>query len=122
MDQRRQRRTDFDPPDWMPGRRPVAMAAFVQERGSCAFAIRVTDLSVSGCHLWAGFRLTPGRPARLHVAGFAPFRGTIAWAKDWQAGMHFDRMLHPAVLAHLVARHPVLLDSPAQLPPNASDA
>jgi hypothetical protein len=92
--------------EWSPWRWPVDMPAVVQEHLSCAFDIKVVDISLVGCRIWAGFRLTPGRPARITMDGFAPFRGHVVWAEDWYAGLEFDRLIHTSVLTHLVARHP----------------
>lgn len=94
-----------------PWRWPVDLPATVQEHRSCAFDIRVLDISLSGCRLWAGFRLKPGRRARLKIDGFAPFDATIIWSEDWYAALRFDHPLHLAVLRHFVSRYPAADDA-----------
>lgn len=106
MNHRMERRSTRDAGEWTPWRWPVDMAATVQEQGSCPFAIKVVDLSLTGCRIWAGFRLTPGRPARITMDGFAPLRGRVVWAEDWYAAIAFDRLIHTSVLTHLISRHP----------------
>lgn len=90
----------------MPWRWPVELAATVQEHRGCAFEIRVLDISLSGCRLWAGFRLKPGRRAKLTIDGFAPLDATIIWSENWFAALRFDHFLHPSVLRHIVDRYP----------------
>ena len=85
---------------------PVDLPAKVQEHRSCAFDVRIVDLSLTGCRLWAGFRLKPGRAAKIAVEGFAPFDATIMWSENWYAALRFRHPLHSAVLHHLVAGHP----------------
>lgn len=82
------------------------MTATVQEQGCCAFTIKVVDLSMTGCRIWAGFRLIPGRRARIVIDSFAPLRGQVAWAENWYAAIRFDRLIHISVLTHLISRHP----------------
>ena len=106
MTQRRERRSVRDVQDWAPWRWPVDMSAIVQEQGSCAFAIKVVDLSLTGCRLWAGFRMVPARPVRITMDGFAPFRGRVVWAENWYAAIQFDQLIHSSVLTHLVSRYP----------------
>lgn len=108
-----------------PWRWPVDLPATVQEHRSCAFDVRIVDLSLTGCRLWAGFRLKPGRQARIAVEAFAPFDATIIWSEHWYAGLRFRHPLHLAVLHHLVAGHPVpsidtLPTNPIAVSPGAS--
>ncbi len=90
-----------------PWRWPVDLAATVQEHRSCAFDIRVLDISVSGCRIWAGFRLKPGGRAKLTIEGFAPFEATVVWSENWFAALRFAHPLHLSVLRHLVMQYPV---------------
>lgn len=90
----------------VPWRWPVDLPATLAEHRGCAFDVRIIDLSLTGCRLWAGFRLTPGRPARITVEAFAPFDATIVWSENWYAALRFRHPLHPAVLRHLVTGHP----------------
>lgn len=89
-----------------PLRRPLAMTAELRERGSCLLPVTVLDLSLDRCRLWAGFRLRPGHGATLAISQFAEIGASILWSSDGYAELTFDRALHPAILDHLVARHP----------------
>ena len=106
MNERRDRRSYRDADIWVPWRWPIELAATVQEQGSCPLDVSIVDLSLTGCRVWAGFRLTAGRPARIVIDGFAPLRGHVVWAEDWYAALRFDTHIHTSVLTHLVARHP----------------
>lgn len=101
---RRFRRTPDD--DWAPLRWPVALPATIEEHGSCALEVELVDLSSSGCRMWAGFRLTPGRVARLHIAGLATLKGRVVWSENWFAAVCFDTPLYPLVVQHLARSHP----------------
>lgn len=88
--------------DWRPIRWPADVAAEVREPRSCPLPVRIVELSISGCRVWAGFRLRTGGPAIVQVAGLAALAGRIVWARDWQASIAFDAPLHPAVVRHIV--------------------
>jgi len=108
----RRRAAPPTPGSGAPWRWPVDLPARIQEQRSCAFDIRVLDLSLTGCRLWAGFRLRPLARAKLIVDGFAPFGATIMWSEHWFAALRFDQPLHLSVLRHLVACHPPGLEEP----------
>ena len=92
--------------DRQPLRRPLTMVAELRERGSCSLPVTVLDLALDRCRLWAGFRLQPGREATLAINQFAAIKATILWSNGGYAELHLDRALHPAILDHLVMRHP----------------
>lgn len=89
-----------------PLRRPLTMTAQLREQGSCLLPVTVLDLALDRCRLWAGFRLHHGRAVTLTISQFAEIKSTVLWSSDGYAELHFDRPLHPAILDHLVARHP----------------
>jgi hypothetical protein len=89
-----------------PLRYPIDMPVDLTERGSCALPVRLVDLSRDRCRLWAGFRMTEGRACSIGIAHFATIKGAILWSRSYYAEVRFDAALHPAILAHLVARHP----------------
>lgn len=92
--------------EWDALRWPVEIPAMVQEGQICALDVTVVHLSVTGCRFWAGYRLTPGRHAKLIIAGFAPIKAKVMWSEKWFAALHFDAYLHASVVDHLRARYP----------------
>lgn len=86
--------------------RATQMPATLAERGSCALAITVEGIARGDVLFWAGFRLTPGRRAKLSLPGLGLIDCTIMWSEDWRGGATFDTPLHPAVLDHLVELYP----------------
>jgi hypothetical protein len=89
----------------------VSLDAEVCEPLSCFLPLRIIDLSLSGCRVWAGYRLTTGRAVRIAIPGLAPIRATTIHAEQGYASFHFDTPLHPAILRHLVDGNPPPLRS-----------
>lgn len=91
--------------EWEPVRWPVEIAAEMFEAGSCWLPVTVLDLSAAGCRMHTGFRVRPGRAAKLRLPGFAAVATTIEWSEDWHVGLRFTHPIHPSVLYHLAARY-----------------
>ncbi|HET9511022.1 MAG TPA: PilZ domain-containing protein [Sphingomonas sp.] len=90
---------------WEPVRWPVKIAAELFEAGTCWLPVTVLDLSADGCRMHTGFRVRPGRSARLRVPGLAAIAATIEWSEDWHAGLRFAQAIHPSVLYHLASHY-----------------
>lgn len=88
-----------------PIRWPVEIPARVYEHSSCPLPVTIVDISLTGCRIFAGFRLTPGRAATTFIENFAPFRGQVIWAENWSAGIRFDQHIHPSILGHIFNRY-----------------
>ncbi|MDE0878686.1 MAG: hypothetical protein OSB00_08475 [Sphingomonas bacterium] len=89
-----------------PLRWPLDMMVELREQGCCALPVRVVDIALDCCRLWAGFRMHARRGATMHITDFAPIGATILWSEAYYAELRFDAALHPAILDHLVRTFP----------------
>lgn len=72
----------------------------VRGSGHRGRGVRVLDVSVIGCRIVGGaFRV--GDRVYVRVWRIGPLLATVAWAQDGEAGLRFDRGLHPSVLDHV---------------------
>ena len=69
--------------------------------------VLVTDLSRHGCRICAGTLWLPaGQMIILRLTGLESLLGTVRWSRDGEAGIEFERPLHPAIVEHLERVHP----------------
>lgn len=81
--------------------------------------ITLLDLSVSGCRVRTiGSPLATGQLLIVRPEGIEGLEGIVRWVEDGEAGIEFNRPLHPSVLDHLVAMPPSSLSRPPALVTN----
>ena len=68
-------------------------------------ATHLLDVSRDAARVRAGSLRTGDRVA-LAVDGFLPFRATVAWTTKEEAGLEFERPLHPSMVHHLARLTP----------------
>ena len=86
----------------MTERRHVLVPVKVRRPGENWFSSRITDLSVSGFRLQSFMKLTNGDCLWIMLPGFEGRRAQVLWSRGHEAGCHFERPLHPAILDHIV--------------------
>lgn len=86
-------------------RRALAAAATFRERGRSREDVRVTDLSPSGCRVVLKGALICGEHGWVTLPTLAPWGCAVAWRSDEEAGVRFERPLHPAVAEMIGIRH-----------------
>lgn len=83
-------------------RKGVRLSAMVRRDSTMRFPVDILDLSVSGFRFHAGANLTVGTRVWLTIPGMQGLEATISWERKGDFGCQFDRLLHPAVLDHIV--------------------
>ncbi|MDF8335014.1 PilZ domain-containing protein [Novosphingobium cyanobacteriorum] len=70
--------------------------------------VSLVDLSVSGCRVKVlGSSIAAGQLLIVRPEGIEGLEGVVRWVEDGEAGIEFNRPLHPSVLDHLVSQpHP----------------
>jgi PilZ domain len=66
-------------------------------------AIQIVDISVDGCRFRAHRPVPVGGRLWLALPGLDTWEATVAWFRDGQGGLRFERPLHPQVAARLAA-------------------
>ena len=83
-------------------RRYVHVPVKVRRPGENWFKSHVADLSVSGFRLQSFMKLASGDSLWIMLPGFEGRRAHVLWTRGHEAGCHFERPLHPAILDHIV--------------------
>jgi len=84
----------------------VRLHAGLREPGSAQkFEVEVIDLSMTGMRFETSFTLKPGARVFVTFPGMASIEATVAWARGFIYGAHFDRALYGAVFDHIAARY-----------------
>ncbi|KFG89304.1 Type IV pilus assembly PilZ [Sphingobium herbicidovorans NBRC 16415] len=83
-------------------RRYVQVPVKVRRPGENWFKSSVADLSVAGFRLQTFMKLTTGDSLWIMLPGFEGRRAHVLWTRGHEAGCHFERPLHPAILDHIV--------------------
>ena len=83
-------------------RRHVHVPVKVRRPGENWFKSRVADLSIVGFRLQSFMKLTTGDTLWIMLPGFEGRRAHVLWTRGHEAGCHFERPLHPAILDHIV--------------------
>lgn len=65
-------------------------------------AIRLTDISPTGCGFEARWPFQAGARVWLRLPGIEPWAATIIWFEDGRGGLSFERPLHPAVATRFI--------------------
>ena len=83
-------------------RRNLHVSVKVRRPGETWFRSRIADLSVTGFRLQSFMKLTGGDSLWIMLPGFEGRRAHVLWTRGHEAGCHFERPLHPAILDHIV--------------------
>lgn len=82
-------------------------------------AVAITDISVDGCAVAIGPQgVAEGRGYGIKIGGLETLGAELRWVGGREAGLQFDRPLHPAVLDHIVRENP----PPDETPSRRADA
>jgi len=66
-------------------------------------SIEITDISVGGCAVSLGpLDVAQGRGYAIKFGGLETLGAELRWIADGDAGLAFERPLHPAVVDHIV--------------------
>jgi hypothetical protein len=84
----------------------VAVDATVALRraGHNCFAVKIFDMSPSGCKLEFVERPKLDERVWVKVNGMEALEGLVCWTVGFNAGIEFERPIHPAVFDMLVKR------------------
>jgi hypothetical protein len=83
-------------------RLPTQISATMRRRGHNKFVVLVGDLSTHGCKVEFADRPEVGDQVRMRFTGLEPVEGHIQWVAGNEAGIRFERPIHPAVLELLI--------------------
>ncbi|MGE5563247.1 MAG: PilZ domain-containing protein [Bacillota bacterium] len=86
------------------GRFRVSGEATVRREGGNNYRVRVFDISESGCKVEVVERPSVDEGMWVKFDGLERLHATVSWVAPPVAGLRFDRPIHPAVFAALVAR------------------
>lgn len=87
-------------------RQPLAMNAKFKAQHDRRDVL-VTNLSQHGCRIFGnGLWLPVEQRIILRPEGLESLLGTVRWALDNEAGIEFERSLHPAIVDHLCRLNP----------------
>ena len=67
--------------------------------------VALKDLTCEGARVESMAGLRYDDVISLHLPSLAPKLATVVWVKNGEAGLAFDRPLHPEVFAQLVRKH-----------------
>lgn len=83
-------------------RRHVRVPVKVRRPGETWCKSQIADLSVAGFRLQSFMKLATGDCLWIMLPGFEGRRAHVLWTRGHEAGCHFERPLHPAILDHIV--------------------
>jgi hypothetical protein len=83
-------------------RRRVDFAGFIRDAGTSARAVRLADLSATGCRITNSGTLAEGTEIWLKITDHIPQRALIAWAEGGEAGCEFSTPLDNKVVEELI--------------------
>ena len=72
--------------------------------GHSNYHVRILDLSTDGCGVELVERPSVGDPMMVKFEGLEVIDAEVCWVEGFNAGLKFDRPIHPAVLDLLVKR------------------
>lgn len=99
-------------------------AATVRRRGSYAVQGRVADLTVNGCRVEGVGPFPVDSEMWVRLDGLESLASHTVWSRPGVSGMHFDRPLHPAVVARYLpaaSRLTLVGDTPEIREPFSAD-
>jgi hypothetical protein len=66
--------------------------------------VALRNLSRHGCQLSIRERMSTGQLVWVTLPGLESLYGWIRWSSEWQAGVEFHKVMHPAVFDHLAGQ------------------
>ena len=85
--------------------RTVTSAEILLRRlGSADLHVRLRDISTGGCRFGGAERLDVNDHLVARLPGLEPIGATVIWSDGRNAGLRFDRPLHPVVFELLLMR------------------
>ena len=84
-------------------RRPSQALATLRQRNRPNELIHLTDISALGCGFRLRWPLPAGTRVWLGLPGLETWPATVAWCRNGQGGLRFDRPLHPLVAERFAA-------------------
>ena len=85
-------------------RLPIEHEVGVKKLGGFGFQLPARDVSAGGCQVELVEMVDPGEPVIVRLPSLEPLGAEVAWVKGANAGLHFQRPLHPAVFDQLIDR------------------
>jgi hypothetical protein len=79
------------------------MMAVVRQQKRPSETIHVVDISPEGCGFRSRWHLPVGARVWLALPGLETWAATVAWFKDGNGGLRFERPLHPLVAARFAS-------------------
>ena len=76
----------------------------LRRRGMANYGVRVVDLSAEGCKVELVERPRGGERMTIKFEGLEAMDAEVCWVQGFQAGLRFERPIHPAVFELLLAR------------------
>ena len=76
----------------------------LRRRGMANYGVRVVDLSPEGCKVELVERPRGGERMTIKFDGLEAMDAEVCWVEGFQAGLRFERSIHPAVFDLLLAR------------------
>ncbi len=83
---------------------PLSCDVEFRRHGDARYRIDLIDFSREGCCIAPPIRLEPGASVWLRIPDMEATHGTVAWVREWRAGVKFDHPFHPAVFDLIVKR------------------
>ena len=85
-------------------RSPAEVAAAFRERGRTRLPVQLIDLSSKGCKVKLSGAVVVGSHAWIMLPTLESWYACVAWSRDGEAGLDFERPLHDAVTRMVVER------------------
>jgi hypothetical protein len=76
----------------------------LRRRGMATYGVRVVDLSAEGCKVELVERPRGGESMTIKFEGLESMDAEVCWIEGFQAGLRFQRPIHPAVFELLLTR------------------
>ena len=85
-------------------RLPVKHEVGVKKLGGFGFQLPTRDVSPDGCRVELVEMVDAGERVIVRLPSLEPLGAEVAWVKGANAGLYFQRPLHPAVFDQLIDR------------------
>ena len=83
---------------------PITADVSLRRRGMATYGVRVVDLSAEGCKVELVERPRGGERMTIRFEGLEAMDAEVCWVEGFQAGLRFERSIHPAVFDLLLTR------------------
>ena len=65
--------------------------------GEHRWRVNILDFSPEGCRVEVPVKVAPDDTIWISLPGLEAIQGTVAWVKEWEAGVEFLNPLYPSV-------------------------